>query len=157
MTTTCPACGSPKRPDAKHCSLRCAGTHRERFSWEDYDLDELLKQMSRKEIANQIGCTAAGLEKHLRSRRCCTICATPLRADQEKFCSHACSQRFRRKVNWDSYDLLAMVQTMSTKAIGRMLGVSDVAVHKRLRALKMAAPTGIEPVSFSGNNRAHSP
>ena len=69
----------------------------------------------------------------------CPVCNTKKRPEA-KHCSLRCAGITNRKVNWDDYDINEMIKTMSKADIGRMLGVSDVAVHKRLK--KMAQVSG---------------
>lgn len=50
-------------------------------------------------------------------------------------CSRACAATRRLKVDWDSIDIIELSKTMSNVKIGQMLGVSDVAVKKRIKKL----------------------
>lgn len=65
----------------------------------------------------------------------CPVCGVdkPVR---NRTCSSKCAANFNRKVDWDSVDLLELKKTMSNVAIGKLLGVSDAAVFKRLKKLK---------------------
>ena len=72
----------------------------------------------------------------------CPICGTPKRSDAT-YCSLRCAAKSRRKIEWERYDLIELRKSMSYSAIGQMIGVSDVAVAKRLR--KLARGEGLEP------------
>lgn len=62
----------------------------------------------------------------------CPICNKP-KNNINKFCSLSCSSKSRRKVNWDSVDLLKLVNEdkRSFVSIGDELNCSDAAVRKR--------------------------
>ena len=57
-----------------------------------------------------------------------------LRKDQ-KYCSLNCSHKSTRKVDWDSLDLEQIIKEKSVLGLAKELGVSDNAIHKRLRKL----------------------
>ena len=63
----------------------------------------------------------------------CPICnSTKLKS--HKYCSSKCSQQSKRKLDWDSIDLEALLKELKTKtAVGEYLGVSDTVIGKRLR------------------------
>lgn len=48
-----------------------------------------------------------------------------------KFCSHKCSAKNHRKVDWDSIDLLELMKTNTISQLEDMLGVSNAAIYKR--------------------------
>ena len=54
------------------------------------------------------------------------------RGKNRKYCSYECAQKSRQKIDWPD-NLPELVQNSSKRAIAKMLGVSDVAVSKRLR------------------------
>lgn len=60
----------------------------------------------------------------------CSVCNKEKPAKQ-KFCSHKCAQTNRRKVDWESIDLLNLLQQYSISDLERMLGVSNAAIYKR--------------------------
>lgn len=60
----------------------------------------------------------------------CPVCHTKKSAKQ-KYCGHKCAQTNRRKVNWDSIDLIKLLETHSISELERMLGVSNAAIYKR--------------------------
>lgn len=143
LTEVC-YCGAPMRPEAKHCSLRCAGIHRERFDWNDYDLSTMLKTMTRTQISREIGVSMPGLSKRLSIIKKCLICSSDIPSGNITFCSMECAGKHRTKGNWDQYDIEEMLKTMSKRAIAKMVGVSDVAVHKKLRRIKLARSARVE-------------
>ena len=60
----------------------------------------------------------------------CPVCNEAKPAKQ-KFCSHKCAQTNRRKVDWDSIDLLSLLKTHKIGELETMLGVSNAAIYKR--------------------------
>jgi len=53
-----------------------------------------------------------------------------------KYCSPKCSQKARRKVNWDKIDLLKMKSKLKSNVkIAKKLGVSETCIRKRLSKL----------------------
>ena len=57
-----------------------------------------------------------------------------LRKDQ-KHCSYKCAHISTRKVDWDSIDLKELIKEKSVLQLSRELGVSDNAIHKRLKRM----------------------
>ena len=60
----------------------------------------------------------------------CPVCSKQKPVGQ-KFCSHACAQRNSRKVDWDSIDLIALLDKHGIRELENMLGVSNAAIYKR--------------------------
>ena len=60
----------------------------------------------------------------------CPAC-NELKPAKQKFCSHKCASTNRRKVNWDSIDLLKLLKEHSIGQLEKMLGVSNAAIYKR--------------------------
>jgi len=60
----------------------------------------------------------------------CPVCSTekPVR---QKFCSHKCAQTNRRKVDWDSIDLIKLLEEYSISELEQKLGISNAAIYKR--------------------------
>lgn len=52
-------------------------------------------------------------------------------------CSRSCAAKRRGKVDWDSVNLEEMLENMSMVQIGKKFGVSDIAVRKRAKKLKL--------------------
>jgi len=48
-----------------------------------------------------------------------------------RFCSHKCAALNRRKVDWDSIDLISLMKTHTISELEIMLGVSNAAIYKR--------------------------
>jgi len=62
----------------------------------------------------------------------CPVC-NGKKLKYRKTCSLSCASQYRFRVDWDSVDLKKLKQQgMTNIAIGDLLGVSDVAVRKRL-------------------------
>lgn len=49
----------------------------------------------------------------------------------KKFCSSKCAATNRRKVDWDSIDLIGMLEKYKISELEEMLGVSNAAIYKR--------------------------
>ncbi len=58
-----------------------------------------------------------------------------LKPANQIYCSHTCAQLNSRKVDWDSVDLLALMQTHSISELEKMFGVSNGAIYKRRNKL----------------------
>ena len=66
----------------------------------------------------------------------CVVCGK-LKPERNITCSKACANKNRRKVDWDSVDLLKLKEKYSFCEIADMLGVSDSAVSKRFKKLNV--------------------
>lgn len=66
----------------------------------------------------------------------CPVC-NKVRLKENKTCSVECNLKLRAKRLWDSVNLEEEIKTKSVVAIAKELGCSDVAVHKRLKKLKL--------------------
>ena len=64
----------------------------------------------------------------------CPVCGNS-KSKNNVTCSYNCAAKLSRKVDWDSIDLQKLMNEYSNVQIGRMLGVSDKAVHKRAKKL----------------------
>jgi len=62
-------------------------------------------------------------------------CGQELTFEQKKYCSNACYGLKNRKIDWDAFDLSLLYNRHPVTHIADMLGVSDQAVHKRLKKL----------------------
>ena len=62
-------------------------------------------------------------------------CGKELTFEQKKYCSILCLAQSNRKVNWEQYDLVSLYKKYSVAHIADMFGVSDQAVHKRLKKI----------------------
>lgn len=68
-------------------------------------------------------------------------------------CSVKCRLLWRTRVAWPEDEvLLGLYGSMPTSSIGRLLGVSDVCINKRVRAI--AVRTGVEVTKFIRRPRA---
>lgn len=61
----CPTCGSPKPAHHRYCSLSCAGRGT-RIDWNQFNLEEMLKTMSVKEIARAVNLSRGGVLKRMK-------------------------------------------------------------------------------------------
>lgn len=65
----------------------------------------------------------------------CLICMTP-KPKMYKTCSHKCSAKLSRKVDWDNVDLGSLLEEhKSFTKVGKILGISDSATRKRARKI----------------------
>lgn len=64
----------------------------------------------------------------------CPVCGTK-KPKTNKTCSHKCAATLANKADWDSINLEDLLIKHSKVEIGKMLGVSDKAVHKRAKKL----------------------
>lgn len=67
----------------------------------------------------------------------CPVCGK-LKNTYNITCSLSCAGRRSRRVDWDTIDIIDMVdiQKLTKRHIGTLLGVSDSAVHKRYKKIK---------------------
>lgn len=109
--------------EAKKCVLVCCRCHREVHSGisslpDDFpSFDPSYEEY--KEVAEQ---------------HPCRLCGGPT-SKPNIYCSLRCSGKASALVDWDSVDLKFMYGIMTVVAIAEKLGVSDAAVHKRLKKL----------------------
>lgn len=64
----------------------------------------------------------------------CPVCASSMRAGNVT-CSLVCAGVKKNRADWARFDLAEMVKTKSLVEIGKIVGVSDKAVSKRLKKL----------------------
>ena len=60
----------------------------------------------------------------------CPVCNNT-KPTTQRFCSHKCAMTNRRKVDWDSIDLLKLMKEHSINELEEMLGISNAAIYKR--------------------------
>ncbi len=60
----------------------------------------------------------------------CPACDN-LKHIKNKFCSKKCAQTNRRKVDWDSINLLDLMEKHSISELEKMLNISNAAIYKR--------------------------
>ena len=60
----------------------------------------------------------------------CPVCGTEKRATS-KFCSSKCASTNRRKVDWNSIDLLQLLKEYSISELEEKLQISNAAIYKR--------------------------
>jgi predicted nucleic acid-binding Zn ribbon protein len=64
----------------------------------------------------------------------CPVCKID-KPVKQKYCSHKCAQTNRRKVDWDSINLLELMEQHSIGELEEMLGVSNAAIYKRRKKI----------------------
>jgi hypothetical protein len=64
----------------------------------------------------------------------CPCCGKD-KPNTQHYCSYVCAGKSNRKVDWDSIDLLYELKTKSKVQLAAELGISDSAVHKRLKKI----------------------
>lgn len=113
--------------EAEKCALLCSNCHREQHS--SMTVDEAIKW---KDSRDQWL-----LDKTVDKHGNCKFCNKDfikIRKSQD-YCSRRCADRNRdrtTKINWPD-NLLELVNLSSKRAVAKKLGVSDVAVAKRLK------------------------
>ena len=127
--------GSPKNwetivKELKKCVLVCNRCHQEIH----HGLTEVPENCKKfddtyenyKKIGKYNSCPVCGKEKPI----------------QNKTCSHECSAKNKRKVDWDKIDIKKLVENdkMSYTAIADKLNVSDAAVRKRYLKILHSIP-----------------
>jgi hypothetical protein len=60
----------------------------------------------------------------------CPVCGDK-KPIAQKFCSHRCAQKNSRKVDWDSIDLLDLLNNHGIGDLENILGVSNAAIYKQ--------------------------
>jgi len=73
-------------------------------------------------------------EKETTTLTPCLIC-TKLKPNYLINCSLECAGKAKRKVDWDSIDLVGELKIKSIVALAEELNCSDAAIHKRLKKL----------------------
>jgi len=60
----------------------------------------------------------------------CPACQSS-KPESQKYCSKKCAQTNRRKVDWNSIDLIKLMEEHSISELEKILGVSNAAIYKR--------------------------
>ena len=112
--------------EVKKCVILCCRCHREyhegliEIPKNIPSFDEKLenyKELARQELMDE-----------------CPICGT-MKNKGNTTCSLKCGAKIRYKIDWNTVDLKALYGTMSVVKLAEQLGVSDNAIHKRLKKL----------------------
>ena len=63
----CPVCGKRKNAERKYCSMSCSNKTKEKFNWNDYDVEDMLyrKHMKLAVVARVVGISDNALRKRL--------------------------------------------------------------------------------------------
>jgi hypothetical protein len=116
--------------ELRKCILVCHNCHSEihagmtqipeKYSkFDESFVDYKPKKIKPKKIGEFNNCSVCGVEKPVHN----------------KYCSLKCAGKSSRKVDWDSINLEDLYKYKSVVQIAEDLGISDSAVHKRLRIL----------------------
>lgn len=70
----------------------------------------------------------------------CPICDAE-KPITNRFCSHKCAATNKRKVDWDSIDLIDLLSKHSISKLEDMLGISNAAIYKRRNKILFEAST----------------
>lgn len=119
--------------ELEKCILLCANCHRE-FHNGDTELPTEYQAFN----------TELFIAERKRSEDDCPICGKK-KAISLITCSRSCSAKKTNKVDWNSIDLfdLKVNQKLPNTKIAAMLGISDVAVKKRLTKLNIGSSASI--------------
>lgn len=74
----------------------------------------------------------------VREERLCSFCGEiyfTSESSNQRFCSQVCAQLDSRRFEITRESLQSLIDTYPVYVVGRLLGVSDVAIHKRCRRL----------------------
>jgi hypothetical protein len=119
--------------EAKKCAMLCAICHRKAHS----GIISLPEDCPR--FDNQLVDWPEDVEKTK-----CIICGKPTKAKRNKTCSIDCKAKERYKLDWDSIDLIKLIEDEgSYEAAGRKLGITGNAIKHHL---KVVFPTGSAPI-----------
>ena len=118
--------------EMKKCILLCANCHREVHEnlisipnhFQEFD-ESLLEKEDNNYLIKNIKITY------------CPVCKNK-KSNANSYCSLSCAASTKNKVNWDSVDLIDLIenQKIPKTKIADMLKCSDQAVNKRYRKLK---------------------
>lgn len=117
--------------ELQKCVLLCANCHRE-VHYNLVNLPNTLPSFNTEYLDY----------KTKGKRDICPICGNEKPVYQIT-CSLQCAGKKARKVDWDSIDLFSLLKTTSKNKIAIMLGVSEMAVRKRI--IKLAGTGGYDP------------
>lgn len=115
------------------CILVCSNCHRETHFEE---MQKKKQERDRLFLKPQSEIIKQEERKYLKETKDkCPICNKE-KSMSQKTCSEVCAGKKRRKVDWDNIDLKDMYEkTPNMVALGKLFGVSDNAVRKRLKKL----------------------
>ena len=122
--------------ELRKCALLCANCHLRLHA--GVVGGDLISPFDEKCVSLEIVDQKANLKKYSR-RNYCRFCYKPIDS-ADIFCSTECRSAWKQKSAhkpdaWKNVDLLTLTQTMSYVEIGKMLGVSNSAVRKRMEKL----------------------
>jgi predicted DNA-binding protein YlxM (UPF0122 family) len=97
-------------------------------TWDSYDLHELyvVHDRSTQEIADIVGCYATAVRRRLRYLKLC-----------------------KQKVDWENYDLPALLKTMTRKRLAEHIGITAGTLRDKLEELGLAERRKIQRQTLS--------
>jgi len=114
--------------ELKKCILLCSNCHRE-IEYNKKKLPSKYAKFNNK-YEDYFEEKLARYKKYRKDL--CPICGE-LKNEIRKNCSVSCYTKSREKVDWNSIDLLKLKKTLNNVQIGKMLGVSEQCIRKRLK------------------------
>lgn len=117
--------------EADKCILLCSNCHQE-LHHPDFtlELSEIDLETFERKFTSNLSNNSKNLSPVLNF---CRICGAPIKSNSADKCS-SCQHREQEKVPWPPTErLLKLLETNSYCAVGRMLGVSDNAIRKRIK------------------------
>lgn len=129
----CPICGKEKIRQNRTCSLNCAARLAGKIDWSKIDLEELLKTKTRMEVAEMLDISKDGIAKRMKKIGIWNPTIKPeiVIKTEKRDRSEEADNRYIGLVELKN-------QGISNIQIGKMLGVSETAVRKRLKAIGYA-------------------
>lgn len=110
--------------EVEKCVILCSNCHRE-YHDGIHKVDFFIREFDRQTL------TDSEIENDYDE---CPIC----KKNKKKMlitCSRSCASKRKCKIDWNSIDLKNLYLQMPIVKIAEMLGISDVAVHKRLKKI----------------------
>jgi predicted transcriptional regulator len=102
------------------------------------DLEEMLKTMTQRQVADALGVSQGAVAQRIREHGVAVCRGTELQATRSKQLvrsaklAHA-ARRAQGAQTWEGYDLAAMYETMTQAEMAEVIGVSQVRVSQKLR------------------------
>lgn len=115
-------------PELRKCVLICSNCHREVHHGAAVVPSDAPR-------FNENFATYESPRKVVKELSSCLLCGK-LKESKGKYCSVKCAGKAAQRFNWDSIDLLTLLETETNVSLAKKLGVSEATIRKRTRLLK---------------------